>query len=154
MKVQALVSFTYKDNVLSMYAGEIADVDSTIGADLISEGYVKEYSEGGGIGTPISVTLVSTNQERSFSFYTYKYDEELNMNIVTCLVPIDSTHYAQELHLEGERNETRDIILLSDDLIVHCGFGDTVVTGNATASFDSELGYDVSVTGDCTITLS
>lgn len=50
MKVQALVSFTYKDNVLSMYAGEIADVDSTIGADLISEGYVKEYSEGGDDG--------------------------------------------------------------------------------------------------------
>ena len=48
MKVQALVSFTYKDNVLSMYAGEVADVDSTISADLISEGYVKEYSEGGG----------------------------------------------------------------------------------------------------------
>ena len=48
MTVQALTSFTYKDNILSMYAGEVADVDDTIGAELIAEGYVKEYSEGGG----------------------------------------------------------------------------------------------------------
>ena len=55
MTVQALTSFTYKDNVLSMYAGEVADVDSTIGADLISEGYVKEYSEGGSGGYDIDI---------------------------------------------------------------------------------------------------
>ena len=50
MTVQALTSFTYKDNILSMYAGEVADVDDTIGAELIAEGYVKEYSESGSDG--------------------------------------------------------------------------------------------------------
>lgn len=60
MTVQALTSFTYKDNVLSMYAGEVADVDDTIGAELIAEGYVKECSESGGGGYDIDIFVDSS----------------------------------------------------------------------------------------------
>ena len=51
MTVKALKSFTYQNNILSMYAGEVADIDSTIAADLIAEGYVEEYSGGEPTGT-------------------------------------------------------------------------------------------------------
>lgn len=51
MLVKAKVSFTYEGNILSMYAGEVADIDSTIAVDLIAEGFVEEYSGGEPTGT-------------------------------------------------------------------------------------------------------
>ena len=55
MRVKALVSFTYKDLSLSMYGGEVADIDDTIASNLIGDGYVEKYSGDGG-ESPVDLT--------------------------------------------------------------------------------------------------
>jgi len=47
-KVIAIETFTYKDNTVSMHKGQIAEIDDTIATELIADGYVEEYTQGGG----------------------------------------------------------------------------------------------------------
>lgn len=138
MKVQALVSFTYKDNVLSMYAGEIADVDSTIGADLISEGYVKEYSEGGGSDySTASVTFIKDT--------SYEFDVAL---------PIIDDNYlycdTSSGWIEGDKT-----VVLYNNICEGRILPQTPNTITVTATGDIQAdGTVLTITGDGTVTIS
>lgn len=81
MKVIALTRFVYKDNTVSMHEGQIAEIADSIAADLIADGYVKEYSEGGGAVTPRGVCTIA----QGFTAFDF------NINAVSVSAVLDTS---------------------------------------------------------------
>lgn len=127
------------------------DIITAVKLNNIEQGIA---NAGGGAGEMISVTLISTNANRHFGFNAMAWDEEVENGIITAVVPIDASHWLYDVYLEGVINETKEFLRLADSFSISCGQGTTTVTGNATANYDAEYGYTVTITGDCTITIS
>ena len=59
MKVKALISFTTDDLSVSMRVGEVAEISDNLANELIADGYVEAYSEGGGDYSTATMTIVN-----------------------------------------------------------------------------------------------
>lgn len=74
--VKALKAFS--DGELSMYDGEIRDIDETKATQYIAEGYVEEYSGGGGITPTGKKTITDTTETDVTNYATAQVvDEDL-----------------------------------------------------------------------------
>lgn len=61
MKIKALISFTTDDLALSLRMGEVAEISDNLATELIADGYVEAYSEGGGGDDMVFVTTLANN---------------------------------------------------------------------------------------------
>lgn len=61
MKIKALISFTTDDLAVSLRMGEVAEISDNLATELIADGYVEAYSEGGGGDDMVFVTTMANN---------------------------------------------------------------------------------------------
>lgn len=81
MKIQALKSFTLNDLSLSLAPGWIAEVESTLGNQLISEGLAVEYT----LLTPTGTISITSNGTVDVSTY-----ESASINVGTYTITYDA----------------------------------------------------------------
>jgi hypothetical protein len=108
-KVIALQTFTYADNTVSMYKGEVAEIDADIADELIADGFVKEY----GGDTGIMVVEVGENNVLNHS-YEEIVEHVANGGYVYCNV--DGTIYnLHGIYADDEEIEFLNISLSAVD---------------------------------------
>lgn len=127
-------------------------------ADLFDVVVARKLSGGGGGGgssdfSTASITLVSSNAEAAVSFYSVYYDETLEQNLLNGMVKVGD-HWTSEASWSGNINETIEALMFEDSIIFTSAQGTVTATGDATVGEEGEYGTDITITGDCTITIS
>lgn len=130
-------------------------------ADLFDIAVARKLSGGSGGGggssdfSTAQVTITSTNAEALIYFYSTVYDETLNANILTGVVKISSSVWMNEYEWTGVQNTNTEVLFLSDNTAFNAYANTVVCTGDAVAVYNDEsYSWNITVTGDCTITIS
>lgn len=109
---------------------------------------------GGGVGKEITVGLVSTAPAGSYDIAGMEYDAGIGGNAIYCLVGAASGKWTNELYVEGETDQSVTCALIESAAHVYVTGGVLTVSGAAEITNQEEGRYEVSVTGDCTLTLA
>lgn len=107
---------------------------------------------GGGISKEITVGLVSTDPAGSYDIAGM--DNDGGVNVIYCLVGLASGKWTNELYVEGETDQSATCALIESAVKVYVTGGVLTVSGAAEITHQEEGHYEVSVTGDCTLTLA
>lgn len=156
MKVKALISFTTDDLSLSLRMGEVAEIANNLANELIADGYVEEYSDGGGDYSTATMTIVN-RVYNSWSGVDIPY-----LHDAVELPDGDSQPFIDVgLYAEGA-SESQEEVTVVGDVLLRNGYELAKITSvnHIEVSGDANLislggeDYLLEVTGDCTITFT
>ena len=109
-------------------------------------------SSGGGGSSDFSTAMVSianTNGNANLDFYGI-----VDNSYVQAMLKSDGDYLASYSWI-GETNTTAEFLMVQDSFMIAVPMVEPTITGNATKEYLSEYSeWDVTITGDCTITIS
>lgn len=145
MLIKALEALTIRDastgKLTSIAHGTVAEVDSTVGNELITEGLAEEYSSGGGGSSDFSTAELIFSKSGGVAG-----------NLIVPWV-VDDGEYNSALG-DVVESGTYNIILYRGNAyatFIQYGTGPFNIAGTGDIEID---GTDMYITGDCTITIS